>query len=664
MSDETKSPGEGPESPDDLPASGPRSGGPIGGLCLVDRLGDWNDGGWRQRRILYWVVLLLLPILALAVLEGLLRVTGIGAPPPLFRHVSAEGIDGYITNAEVGRRYFPPAMQANMPQLGFQYFPKEKSEKTFRFFSLGGSSTAGFPYHSHASFTGLLAARLEHLVPSRQFESVNCAMTAINSNAGVDFISEILDHDPDLVLIYMGHNEFYGAGGVGTGNTLGRLPASPFVRFLLDLRLSNILRRTLRIGYGRNTGEPGRNVMETMAAEREIPYGSALREDAARMFRRNLTDIVRRCRRQDVPVMLCEISSNLRDQAPFGSAHAERFAQEAACDDFVREAARGQQEGNLMGAFTAISRAVDLDSTYAAARYRKAQILDALGQAPAARAEYVAAREMDAVPFRAPAAIGRVIREVAAAERVPLVAVDSILALGSPGAIVGSQFFLEHLHFNLHGNSWVARAIATRMYDENLVAPHGQWRWAQELRPVEYAQRAGVTELDLEIGDQRVHMLKQKWPYLRAGETPAPYNSTRDPKIVELASAFIAKDIELNEAHNTLGAYYKEQGEFWRALSEYLSSFRMFPLDPNPAVEAGELWLRLGDPGEAGMILVRALELQPDSERSLLLLAHALYATGSTERASALLERVLRTNPQSPGALALRDTIAVRTTRR
>ena len=70
--------------------------------------------GTGRKRIFFWLVLVLVPFFVLALAEGILRLTGKGAPPPLFRYVSGQGIDGYVTNPEVGARYFPPTMRANV----------------------------------------------------------------------------------------------------------------------------------------------------------------------------------------------------------------------------------------------------------------------------------------------------------------------------------------------------------------------------------------------------------------------------------------------------------------------------------------------------------------------------------------------------------------------
>ncbi len=64
--------------------------------------------------------------------------------------------------------------------------------------------------------------RLVTLFPDRNFEVVNLGMTAVNSYTMLDFTREILEYELDLILIYCGHNEFYGALGIASAEHLGR----------------------------------------------------------------------------------------------------------------------------------------------------------------------------------------------------------------------------------------------------------------------------------------------------------------------------------------------------------------------------------------------------------------------------------------------------------
>ncbi|MCK4306006.1 MAG: tetratricopeptide repeat protein, partial [Candidatus Eisenbacteria sp.] len=453
-------------------------------------------------------------------------------------------------------------------------------------------------------------------------------------------------------------NEFYGALGVGSVCSLGRLPGIvPLMRFFLDLRISAVIRQILKVGHAREGLPTGRNVMNTMAAEREIHAGSPLRQAAESILESNLCGIIRLTAAEGVPVLLCEVSSNLRSQPPFDSAHPTDFPNGERFDRFMRAAARKDRDGDLEGAYRASEGAVDLDGTHAAARFLKARILDELGRERAALREYVAARDFDIVPFRAPSGILRVIRSVAGCTDVPLIAIDSLFMAEAAEGIPGDDFFLEHLHLSLRGNYTIAEFLARRIFELGLVAPQREWRLERKLSLQENATLVGVTSLDLEIGDQRVHMLKQKWPYRRTGDLIGTYVSQGEEKVIQLARAVIRKKLELNDAHSALADYYLEQQRKEDALAEYLSSFKMFPFDPHPARQAGRLLFEMKRTTEARRLLTRALALQPASEATLLLLGQVLAAGGEIDRASLMGRRALQLNPRSQAARAFLDSL-------
>lgn len=612
------------------------------------------------RTILFWVVLLLVPLFLVGLIEIGLRVAGVGVPPPLFREVRVGTVSGYMTNPEVGRRYFPAAMEAQMPRLGFQFFTRDKNPAGLRIFSLGGSSTAGFPYHAHGSFTGLLGTQLRQLLPGRTIETVNCAMTAIGSQTVRDFVPEILDYEPDLLLIYMGHNEFYGAGGVGSITAGSIRWARPLVRGLLGLRLAAVLRGLLPGGGRSVEAGAGRNVMETMVAERTIGAASPLRQIALREFRDNLAEVLCQAQGAGVPVLLCTVASNLRAQPPFGSAHPAGFSRAAEFEVQWQAARRAWERGDTLRAREALDATVALDSTYADARYLRGVIRDRSGNAPAARADYEAAREYDTVPFRAPAAINTAIRQAAREHNVALVEVAPLCAAHSPDGIPGAELFLEHLHPNLQGHALIAEAIARELCVGGWGVEREGWRWQRNLAPQQYVELSGITELDREIGELRVHMLTQKWPYRRDGGMGTPFVSQREERLAELAEAFVRKRIPLNEAHQALGDHYLEKGRIEDALREYRSAFTMFPLSPWPALRLGQLLLRTGRPRPARHYLDLALALAPESEAGMLLMMQALAAEGNLGAALAVGSRALELHPQSPAIPALIDTLRAR----
>jgi lysophospholipase L1-like esterase len=123
-------------------------------------------------------------------------------------------------NPDLPYKYFYNIEQA--PSTLPDGFDKIKKENAFRVFVLGGSSTAGWPYVPNAAFSRHIKRRLELLYPKNTIEVINLGISAINSYSLRDFIPGIIKQQPDLVIIYAGHNEYYGALGVGSTSSLVR----------------------------------------------------------------------------------------------------------------------------------------------------------------------------------------------------------------------------------------------------------------------------------------------------------------------------------------------------------------------------------------------------------------------------------------------------------
>ncbi|RMD97873.1 MAG: SGNH/GDSL hydrolase family protein, partial [Calditrichaeota bacterium] len=157
---------------------------------------------------IFILLMLLLPVAFFALLEGSLRLFHLFAPEPLVRVVMKNGQQMYQINTHVARRYFDPH-KVTVPGAIPATFAVNKSHRVFRIFCLGGSTTAGFPFDCQVSFPQQLRYMLRQAYPQYHFEVINLGISALNSYTVLDLLPAILDLQPDLILIYMGHNEFY-----------------------------------------------------------------------------------------------------------------------------------------------------------------------------------------------------------------------------------------------------------------------------------------------------------------------------------------------------------------------------------------------------------------------------------------------------------------------
>jgi hypothetical protein len=190
----------------------------------------------------------------------------------------------------------------------------------------------GFPYGNNLTFARILNRRLSDAFPERRIEVVNTAMTAVNSYAMLDLMDEIVHQKPDALLIYAGHNEFYGALGVASMESLGK--ARWLVKAFLGLRKYRtfglirdaicLVRKPLGVASkAEQVEDPMETVMSRIVKNRTIPLGSGLYESGKEQFRRNLHSILRKSKEAGIPVWISELVSNVRDQSPFVSVEED-----------------------------------------------------------------------------------------------------------------------------------------------------------------------------------------------------------------------------------------------------------------------------------------------------------------------------------------------------
>ena len=161
----------------------------------------------RVRAVLFRCAAVLLGLTPLVLLELLFYALGWGRPDvrddPL---VSFHGIRPLFVLNDAGTHYeIPPGRQAFFRP---QSFTARKSDQGYRIFCLGGSTVQGRPYATETSFTSWLRIGLQAAEPQRTWEVVNCGGVSYASYRLVPILQEVLNYEPDLIIVCTGHNEF------------------------------------------------------------------------------------------------------------------------------------------------------------------------------------------------------------------------------------------------------------------------------------------------------------------------------------------------------------------------------------------------------------------------------------------------------------------------
>src|SRR5207247_10123998 len=100
-------------------------------------------------------------------------------------------------------------------------------------------------------------------------------------------------------------------------------------------------------------------------------------------------------------------------------------------------------------------QAAEIDDAYAELPFRMARCHRALGEGVAAPEQYVRARDLDALRFRAATRINGIVRGVCwsrATEGVRFYGSEALLTNACEMGIPGAECFWDHVHFNFAGN--------------------------------------------------------------------------------------------------------------------------------------------------------------------------------------------------------------------
>jgi len=413
----------------------------------------------RRRRWAFRAVVLCLSFLPLAVGEAVCRWKGYGGYPPIFRHLGT--VDGrrYFGTDQRGLSTFFHQNLTTPGRMDEQVFTLPKDRRTVRIAWLGGSAALGYPYPPSLAASSFVRAMLSDFWPDRNVEVLNAGTTAVASFPVMYILEELLAFDLDMVVVYSGNNEFYGAHGVASVHSFGR--STRRMRLMRFLRRSALVQwasdRATRRKPSAWDGERPRVLMECVMADAQIGPDDPRRAAAAQNLRNHLTEMVRLCRNRGVPVLLCTLPANESGLAPIGDdvtlplAPADR----AAFDSWLKQ---GREAANPDDAVERLERAVVLYGRHAESHFRLGCAYAALGRPDEAKAAYIAARDLDTMPWRAPSALSDAVRDVAGQGGI-LCDIEEAFRAASPDGVIGWELMEDHVHPSLRGQALIAVTV-------------------------------------------------------------------------------------------------------------------------------------------------------------------------------------------------------------
>ena len=554
-----------------------------------------------KKVLLFKAIAILLPFLIFLLLEIALRIIQYGDDLGLFVEYSGDR-NFLMLNPKASRKYF--ADQALATTGNRELFRKNKAVNAFRIFVLGESTTLGYPYFHNGSFHRWLQYRLMHTFPDHDFEVVNLSLTAVNSYTVLGFARDVVAYSPDAVLIYSGHNEYYGALGVASTDTLGGNPwILNSVLALRNLRLFQLITNLYEQIVHTPPGQSGDTRMKLMVAETQISLGSALYERGRIQFQSNLQETLDLLSRHNVPVFISTLVSNEKDIKPFVSCPEEGLL----TPEFKTKYHLGEdawKKKDIALAFRYFSEANVLYNGHALCNYYLGRAAFEMGDFSVAKEYFSRAKDLDGLRFRATEEVNQII--IRLSKNYPntrLVDTKKEFEDASPHQIIGDELLLEHVHPNLKGYALLSNAFYKRIRPLFTFSPKTREMTFEQLQ-----LNMPITHVDALAGAIKVQRLKTSWPFNERGN---PDNLAGETLEGKLAWQFEQKHIEWATVMDSLYRHYIRQGELSKARKAIEGLVLEYPADPGLCEKAAMINGKLGDEEKALLYFRKAFYLSP-----------------------------------------------------
>ncbi len=411
-------------------------------------------------------------------------------------YVSFSGLRSLFVPDPTGLRY--ETAKARLNYFCPQSFTATKDPNTLRIFCLGGSTVQGRPFSAETSFTAWLQLNLQAGQPQRTIEVINCGGISYASYRLVPIMRELMDHAPDLFIVYTGHNEFL------EDRTYGRIKQIPRSLFrahqtLLKLRSYALAHQVLypRLAKSDAVDPTPRSTLptevktklDTRKGPESYHRDPVWRRGIIAHFRRNLGIMVQMAQSAGVPIILMNPVSNLKDSPPFKSEYRSDLPpQESERIIELWDQAADLGWTDVQQKLHLLQQAAQLDKQHARICYLIGKCHEQLGRLSEAKPWFVQAREEDICPLRMLQPMHQAVLDTAEQYRAPLVDVQQLFEQRSRDGVVGDEWLLDHVHPSITGHQLIADALYPILETMGLAHTPKDWDAQRKTSPNYWSQ--------------------------------------------------------------------------------------------------------------------------------------------------------------------------------
>ena len=549
-------------------------------------------------------------LLFFALLE--LVLFALGVQPVLNQEDPFVGFSGSIPLYVADGESSVPDMMMTAPNkrshFNVQRFPRSKPINTFRIFCLGGSTTYGRPYDDVTSFPGWLRELLPVADPKLSWEVINAGGISYASYRIAALVEELIQYEPDLLVIYTGHNEFLEQRTYPELSTMSPVlmkSVTTAARFRTYTVVQQLLSRTrFENASPYQMSQEVDEILDHTVGPSSYHRNDHLRDQVIQHFELNLRRIIDIARAGGAKVVLIAPASNLKDCAPFKSQHRSHLSdlKKQQFEESLDRAQSLQLQRKPKQALIQTEQALKIDDRYAELHYRRAQLFLETQQMQQALTASQQAQEEDVCPLRAIAGIREACQRVADTTKTPLIDFHQQLqqqcAAEHQHRLPGHEYFLDHVHLRPAVHRQLAIHIVESMLQNALIANKTDW----ENRDLTVIDRRVYGRVDETAHASALRNLAKvlNWAgkHLEAGALAVEALETlsSDPEALLLAAPYLKTMGRFNEAidhyqralaqmpdhaegHQLLGALLAEMKHYREAKKHFLEVLRIDPND-------------------------------------------------------------------------------------
>jgi hypothetical protein len=381
----------------------------------------------------------------------------------------ADRVDPFLDWSENARLFEPKDDAFVIPSSRFRWFAPVKfsaikSTGTKRIFCLGGSTTQGEPFKPPTAFPTWLRINLELANPNQSLEVINCGGLSYASYRLLPLVNEVLDYEPDLIVLDCGHNEFLENRELTEWKSMHEnsfaLHASRSLRVVQFLS-STLKRESPATAPARTKLERDVHALLDNQGGLEKYHRSELdRESVAKSMRWNVQSIVEACQQKHVPILLLIPTSNVLNTPPFkieSSPWLDGPSLQELEHYWSIAIDRSSDPSTVVDAMHQVLR---LDPEHAGALYWLGNHAYREGRFDDAAHYLKKARDHDVCPLRANEELMRSIRIIAEQSGAWCLDVNALFESISEHSLVGDRWLVDHVHPRIEGHQLMGEKIA------------------------------------------------------------------------------------------------------------------------------------------------------------------------------------------------------------